>query len=260
MGILEKIKDIEEEVLLQNKAYNFIKSIDGKPVTSKILCSFIFVKYDQQTAFIIMEFLKGIPFNNIIKSTQYGLLANINMKNDQFYSIKTQLENIIKNLHEIDIAHNDLGGNNIVIQDMSRDPIVKILDFGFATPLSVAPYFVNIRKRSTTPIDYTGYNTIKDIEEVIKSKSCTPLPLKYEKRELKEDNSKTNRKQKKARSTQLTLTNTLNLELVSFFVIIVFIVIVVICYCCYFCYCCYYCYRYYCYCIIALLLLLLLLL
>lgn len=167
------ISDVKYEVDTQNLVHYRINAIDGTPVTPHVLNAYVLSQRDTGKLFsyIFMEYIKGIPFSKIINDDRDGqLIVNLQYNTIPIYhSLKTQVENILSNLHALNISHNDLLMDNIIVQfTKEKLPIVKIIDFGQASPLHLSIYLYAKRARSgKRPDEETYRNVISLLEKGI---------------------------------------------------------------------------------------------
>ncbi len=176
------IDDLKNEVNIQNKVYENVKAKDDTPVTGKIHCAFIYSNGKEQLSFIIMDYLSGIPFSQIVSKKYvetdeekeegyYKYHIDNKFTDEMLYDIISQLKDILNQNHKINVYHNDLGGDNIFIQIKdNKKPIVKIIDFGQATNKEMAMFGYSRRKRSSLRFDETTYKEIKTIKKAIKNR------------------------------------------------------------------------------------------
>ena len=166
------LDDVIYEVETQNYINDNVKSIDGTPVTPRVLNAYVMKnRQGEQYSYIFMEYLPGIPFGKVIDKDIYGQIHTILQycTIPIYKSIKTQVEIILSKIHSLDIAHNDLLMNNIIVQfTKDKKPIVKIIDFGQATPLDLSVYLYAKRARSgKRPDEVTYHNVISLLEKGI---------------------------------------------------------------------------------------------
>lgn len=172
------IDDIKNEVNMQNIVYENITTKDGKSITSKIHYASIYSNGQEQLSFIIMDYISGIPFSKIVskkyikdkESGYYKYNIDNEFTDKMLYDIIYQLKNILTNIHKLNIYHNDLAGDNIIIQLEKGKPIVKIIDFGQSTNKEMAMFGYSRRKRSSLRLDETTYKQIETIQEAIENR------------------------------------------------------------------------------------------
>jgi serine/threonine protein kinase len=162
--------DVRYEVETQIRVHRHIKAIDGTPVTPRVLNAYVMEKQGQQYSYIFMEYFYGISFGKVIDEDSNGYVnALLQYSTVPIYkSIKSQVETILAELHALDISHNDLLMNNIIIRFNDETPIVKIIDFGQATPLHLSIYLYAKRfRRGKRPDEVTYKNVINLLDKGI---------------------------------------------------------------------------------------------
>jgi len=154
------LNDIKDEITYQQHVYKTIKGIDGLPITPKILQGGIFRYNNTLYGVIIMSKIIGIDIDTFIKTYKFN--------KPLLQSIKGQIYRILNILHNNHIAHNDMSSKNIYI---TENGIVKILDWGSATPNYLSQYFFSKRYINNLPvkkrINAATYRQIKKINNLL---------------------------------------------------------------------------------------------
>ena len=165
------IYDIAKEVKYQHLVYNRIKGIDGKPVTPKVIAACVckskndLIKGSTKIGIIIMEKIKGISMYKLLHKKEN------NIPLDNLISIREQLINIIRQLKKNNIVHSDMSKSNIIIRTINTRPVVKIIDWGFATTIEMYPYIYSKDDRENLRLENSTWEDIKLLDKIIEKKS-----------------------------------------------------------------------------------------
>ena len=147
------IGDIKNEITFQEKAHNSIKSIDGTAITPKILQGGVYATKKNIYGVIVMENMPGEGLGDFLKRPQ-----SVEVLRD----IKSQILRLLDELHKINISHNDMLGNNLII----NEGVLHVIDWGLATPINASRYFTSTSVLNELPpeehIDTATYTFMKE--------------------------------------------------------------------------------------------------
>ncbi|CAM2065766.1 Non-specific serine/threonine protein kinase [Sulfidibacter corallicola] len=79
---------------------------------------------ENETPYIVMECVEGLPLNEFLKSYSEGLPI------EWFFSLMKQLCRAVEAIHQSGMIHRDLKPSNIMVRHDSEELHLKILDFG----------------------------------------------------------------------------------------------------------------------------------
>ena len=146
------IRDVLREIKMQEKVYENIMGVDGKPITPKVYGAGVFqlpngnvvgiIVMDKEEDIVKMAELyrtrdytdksKGYEPYDMIFDDVPEIYQDVRDVRAFVQSIYDQFEAYYQKAHALDVYHNDLQNTNIFVKVKDGKPILKILDFGLA--------------------------------------------------------------------------------------------------------------------------------